>query len=180
MSSGHAGEWLVFTSHFYNIMLLTCRSVTSYERLLPAYLAIALFLAQGLIRAGYLLSKRRARRDTPIPPSTLAEPSGFLNKAKQQIKSQDALTLICNILNLLGTLTLVGLTVLALLTLKTDGQEHPNESDEWIGYNSIVQLGHICSATVFTQDTLVESVSVVLYVRVIIPRSMQCILLIVR
>ncbi|KAF8513392.1 hypothetical protein JB92DRAFT_3116459 [Gautieria morchelliformis] len=130
----------------------------AHERLLPAYLAIVLFLAQAFIRAGHFL---RARRDTPIPPSSLAVPSGFLSKAKQQIKSQDALTLICKFLNLLGTLTLVGLTVLALLTLKTDGQEHLNGSEEWIGYDSIVQFGHM--SAVFTQDTLVESVSVVLY-----------------
>jgi hypothetical protein len=85
--------------------------------------------------------KRHARRDTPIPPSSVSEPSSFFSKAKQRIKAQDMLTLICKILkilNLLGTLTLAGLTVLTLLTLTTDGQEHPNEAEEWIGYHSIV------------------------------------------
>ncbi|KAF8477848.1 hypothetical protein JB92DRAFT_2801159 [Gautieria morchelliformis] len=134
----------------------------AHERLLPAYLAVVLLVVQALSQV-WRLARIRARRETPTVASTPAESSDFFSRAKQQIKSQDALTIVCKLLILLGTWALVGLTVFALVALKHGAHEHLNTPEPWSKSRSISIFGNVCSAAVFNQDRLVEVVSLVLY-----------------
>jgi hypothetical protein len=142
----------------------------AHERLFPAYLAVILLVAQALSAIRHL-ARIRARRDAHAVTPNPAEYSDLLNKAKQQIKSQDALTVICKLLILLGTWALMGLTIFALAVLKPDAHEHPNTPEPWSKYGSISSISKVCSATVFAQDKFVEVVSLVLYVRFITPST---------
>lgn len=137
-------------------------SLWIHEPLFPAYLS-AILLVIHLARKALLRNDAHTR-----PSSPLAGPTSLFHEAKQQLKAQDRLTIICKFLSLLGTLALAGLTVLAFLAPNGDGRERFEWPVAWSGNNMLNNFRVKSCATFITQDKWIEVVNFALYVRVII------------